>query len=414
MTLRVLWLVPVPLSLSAARDCTGGWLDTLATSLIQRAGVSLTVLWCDTSGEICRWSSADPPEQSPLRPNRRVLPNFVGEVAARMTGRSRQNRKRLDGLSRELAAAHYDILHIHGTESEWIREASQMRIPRVISIQGVLGDCAAGFWSGMPLVSRLLAPKLMLRWRDLTRRACVERHYLPMYGHFFCRTAYSARFVRALHPAAEVHEDGRILRPEFTGSRCWRPLRSDGRRMMATVSEQPYKGIHSLIPALGLSGLTDVELYVAGVRSESEYGRFLIRLATRLGVRERIHLLGRLGPRSLVERLLDMDLYVHPATQENSPNALAEAMALGLPCVVARAGGSAEYIEESVSGVSYDPTDLDDLRRQLLSVLDDRDRAAQFGSNAAAFARIRHAPERVAELTMRGYADVITSRPGSS
>lgn len=44
-------------------------------------------------------------------------------------------------------------------------------------------------------------------------------------------------------------------------------------------------------------------------------------------------------------------MYVHPAYIDNSPNALCEAMLLGVPCIASYVGGIPSIIQNEVSGL---------------------------------------------------------------
>ncbi len=49
------------------------------------------------------------------------------------------------------------------------------------------------------------------------------------------------------------------------------------------------------------------------------------------------------------------DVFVFPSTSETYGNVVQEAMASGLPCVIANGGGSAEFVEDGVNGFKCDP-----------------------------------------------------------
>jgi glycosyltransferase involved in cell wall biosynthesis len=107
-------------------------------------------------------------------------------------------------------------------------------------------------------------------------------------------------------------------------------------------------------------------------------------------------------------KLLQMDAYVHPATQENSPNALAEAMSLGLPCAVSRAGGSSEQIREGISGLAFDPLNFQEACGVISMISRDTSLGTRLGAAALAEARERHHPARVIEQTLSGYHRILS------
>lgn len=406
--LRLLWLVPVPLDLSGSRDRSGGWLDTLAQHLLMTGDVEITAVFPgrDADGLPSIGGRAGCVSVGSLRDGgRSYWSRILPPKLQRLLDTYDRRKIVVDDL---LDTTRFDLTHIHGTESCWLRDAADVSCPKVVSIQGLLTDCAAGFWSRLPLRDRIFSPRLGMRWLDMRLRAKTERQFLPLYRHFFCRTRYSEHFVRKFSAAASIYFDGRILRSPFYSSEIWRARSRSGRHIMTTVSEQPYKGVHHLLPIMREPSARDLTLHIAGVRPSSEYGRILSSLSVRLGVQDRVRFLGNLPADALRLKLLQMDAYVHPATQENSPNALAEAMSLGLPCAVSRAGGSSEQIREGISGLAFDPLNIQEACGVISMISRDTSLGTRLGAAALAEARERHHPARVIEQTLSGYHRILS------
>ena len=51
--------------------------------------------------------------------------------------------------------------------------------------------------------------------------------------------------------------------------------------------------------------------------------------------------------------MLKSDIFVSASHIENSPNNVAEAMILGMPCIATFAGGTSSYIEDNKNGILY-------------------------------------------------------------
>jgi glycosyltransferase involved in cell wall biosynthesis len=82
----------------------------------------------------------------------------------------------------------------------------------------------------------------------------------------------------------------------------------------------------------------------------------LASLAGELGLGARVRFLGW---RSDLHRLLRAcDLFVHPSSSEGFPNAVLEAMALGLAVVATRAGGTPELVQAESNGLLTDIGDV--------------------------------------------------------
>ncbi len=110
--------------------------------------------------------------------------------------------------------------------------------------------------------------------------------------------------------------------------------------------DHPVKGYDHLVSAFGLLAGEHDEIALALLGRGLDPGN--PRLAARIeaeGLAGRVHLL---GPRGDVERwLVGLDIFVSPSLSEGFPNAVAEAMASGVPCVVTEVGDSARLVGET-------------------------------------------------------------------
>ena len=123
--------------------------------------------------------------------------------------------------------------------------------------------------------------------------------------------------------------------------------------LVGTVARlDPVKNHVGLIQAASLLRArgTDLHLVFAGDGPER---RALMRLATELGVDDRLHMLGNVTE---VERLLNaFDAFVLNSNAEGMSNTLLEAMASGLPIIATRVGSNADLIVDGESGVLINP-----------------------------------------------------------
>jgi glycosyltransferase involved in cell wall biosynthesis len=101
------------------------------------------------------------------------------------------------------------------------------------------------------------------------------------------------------------------------------------------------------------------------------------------------------------------DVLVLPSMKEGMPNVVLEAMACGLPCVVARTSGSRELIEEGVNGFTYAPGDARELGDAVLRCLSSAGR--EMGERARVMAIQSYDIERVTTQYEAIYA-MITGR----
>jgi len=107
--------------------------------------------------------------------------------------------------------------------------------------------------------------------------------------------------------------------------------------------------------------------------------------------------------------LRTMDMFVLPSRTEGMPNALLEAMAMGLTCVSTRVGGTQELLDDGGAGRLVDYGDVPALVNTLEALLEDRSARAQL----AAAAR-RRAVERFSiDAMMMRYETIYEQELGS-
>src|SRR4030095_5782738 len=79
----------------------------------------------------------------------------------------------------------------------------------------------------------------------------------------------------------------------------------------------------------------------------------LERVASELGLADRVRLLGERTDVSLI--LQALDVFVLPSLGEGISNAILEAMATGLPVIATRVGGNVELVREGITGSLVEP-----------------------------------------------------------
>jgi colanic acid/amylovoran biosynthesis glycosyltransferase len=150
----------------------------------------------------------------------------------------------------------------------------------------------------------------------------------------------------ALIPPAinlEVFDPGRKLHAEVTGS-PGRPLRilSVGRLEWKKGYEYALQAVQVLVS----QGISCEYLIIGG-------GNYLGAVAFarhQMGLDNVVHLLGPLPPRTVKEKMLWADVFLHAAVSEGFCNAVIEAQAMRLPVVCSDADGLAENVADGQTG----------------------------------------------------------------
>jgi glycosyltransferase involved in cell wall biosynthesis len=103
----------------------------------------------------------------------------------------------------------------------------------------------------------------------------------------------------------------------------------------------------------------------------------------------------------------DADIYVLPTHADAFPQAVLEAMSMGLPVITTRVGGISEMVEEGKGAVLIEPGDLDALKKEILRLAASPDLRAEMGLANRERVRQYFTPLIVSELVDRVYAHLI-------
>jgi glycosyltransferase involved in cell wall biosynthesis len=122
----------------------------------------------------------------------------------------------------------------------------------------------------------------------------------------------------------------------------------------------------------------DIRMVVTGTgRRERELRRLMPRAV----------FTGRLKGTELARMYASADVFVQPSMTDTFSNVVLEAMASGLPCVVAACGGPRDVVHDAVDGYHAVPRDVEDFCARIEELVDNPERRRTFGERAAAFAR---------------------------
>jgi glycosyltransferase involved in cell wall biosynthesis len=150
-----------------------------------------------------------------------------------------------------------------------------------------------------------------------------------------------------------------------------------GRLVVGLVSAtgEPEKGHAVLVNALARS-----EVDVAAVVVGPHPGDPLVELVEKLGLSERVHLVGPVPAAGVGRYLRAIDLLVVPSTaHESMPRVALEAMAVGKPVFASRLSGIPETVADNVTGRLFPPGDVEALAGLLRETAADRHTLARLG-----------------------------------
>lgn len=168
------------------------------------------------------------------------------------------------------------------------------------------------------------------------------------------------------------------------------------------------KGVALLIEAMGFvkKQVPNAVLEVVGTGPQEQE---LKALAEKLRLGENIEFLGY---RENVFRVLkDIDVFVLPSRSEGCPIVVLEAMAMGLPVVATRVGGTPELLVEGSTGLLVQYGRPEDLGQAISWALENEEEAKRMGEKGKQLAFNRFHPtkfvSKIEELYMRLYTEKV-------
>jgi len=419
--IKVLWFTNVevntPSFSSALNDGGRGWLSNLALHVYQ--DIDLHIVSVHHSKEKLKSEYFTNHYLSPkYYILRRLLKWILGEwdVEGDLT----------PAMRRVIEEVNPDLVHIHGSEKQFIEiipYLNERSIPVLVSLQGIMSVIVKKFtaayskrffrtfWHDRGWSTSSLFPKrLSTVHKEFIVRAEREERLLKIAPYFAGRTFWDRSIAHLFNPRASYFRVDEILKPIYY-EHCWTldNITSQVYTIHTTLSNSAYKGFDVIAEAaylLAQSGFT-FQWRIAGI-SESSWS---VRAAKRkLGKRYPRHslvLLGHLNAEELTERMLNAHQYVTASYIENSPNNLAEAMVLGMPCIATDVGGTSTYIDHNRTGMLIPSGDAYALAGCVRFLSRNKEKRIALGKQARLVSIKRHSGERVKKTLLKAYRSMI-------
>ncbi|MBX0299966.1 glycosyltransferase [Cryobacterium sp. 1639] len=181
----------------------------------------------------------------------------------------------------------------------------------------------------------------------------------------------------------------------------------------------PRKGVELVIAALALlrdAGRDDVDLLIVGggrpqdAMHEDPDGVRLLGVAAEHGVSGQVILRGQVPQAELPAILRSVAVVVCAPWYEPFGITPLEAMACGVPVVVAKVGGLTDSVVDGVTGIHVPSRDVPAIAGAVRSLLEDPDRAAALGQAGRARVANGYSWDRIAAATVDVYRTVLSAQ----
>jgi glycosyltransferase involved in cell wall biosynthesis len=290
-------------------------------------------------------------------------------------------------VNRVIEKINPDIIHSHGTEDAYSYIGVNYSVPSIVSIQGIVSE----LFKVMPFDLSLLF------------QIPIEKSTLKKAINVGCRTEWDKQLVKKINPASNIHYLPEAIKYIFFEKD--RNPKDSTILYVASLIER--KGIeiliHSLIPIR--KHFADIKLRIIG-SGDLKYVTYLKHLADHLNLTDNISWLGPLPSERIAEELSTATVYILPTFMDNSPNSLAEAMAVGVPCIASSVGGVPSMINDGHDGLLVEPKNVEDLASKTILLLKNKELQNELSNNAKKTAKERNYPPYVAKTTLDVYKRV--------
>jgi len=293
-----------------------------------------------------------------------------------------------------------DILHAHDFYAGLLgAAAARLAHVRVIACQRHmrLSDRRAHEW-GTRLTHRLAH-------RVLVNSEAIRDHILAG-GHI------APEKIVVIHNGLSAAVERSILESGGRAKRRAALLRElnldEGAKLIGLVARlQPVKGHRYFIEAAGRIAAVEPKAHFLLV-GDGALRREIEEQAARLGVSDRVHLLGDRNDADLVPA--GFDIAVLASLHEGLPNAVMEAMAAGAPVVATAVGGTTELIIDGATGFLVPPADADAMAQRILDALRNPEWSAQMAAQGRRRALSQFGMRRMVESVERLYDEMEEER----
>lgn len=232
-----------------------------------------------------------------------------------------------------------------------------------------------------------------------------------------CRSERLVESVAGLGCPPEKLRVMRTILPELpVGKRT--PPTDEAWRIVQAARLVPKKGIATAMRAFAIfAGKHPGATFT--IAGEGPMEESLRRLAGELRIEARVEFVGFLSQHDLQELFSKAHIFLHPSETvggdvEGVPNAMLEAMAMGVPVVATRHGGIPEVVLEGENGFLTEEADVDALAGALFRLAEDSNLYGRLSQNAALSVREQFSADRQIAAVEEIYREAILARSGGN
>lgn len=312
-----------------------------------------------------------------------------------------------------------DIIQCFGSEWCYGLVAQHTNIPVVIHMQGSMPSYLNALYP--PRYSKytrfcfnvahfhwMAAFNSFIEEKRNKQRAEREIRILKSNKYYLGRTSWDSSITKLFSPCSSYFICNEALRDSFKkAAEHWVPQNNASITLCTTGNGSLWKGLDIILKTAHVlkkhSNLKFRWLLIGGAKNK-QYIEWMEKLSFE---ENGVEFMGVLNETKLKEVLLSSDIYVHPAYIDNSPNALCEAMLLGMPCIASYVGGIPSLIQDGESGILVPVNEPYFLAEKIISLSKDKTLQSKLSDAAMNIARQRHSEANIEKEIISTYEMII-------
>ena len=421
--MRVLWISPNGGNYKADDvKGTGGWIGALQTELTKCfPDLELGIAFGGKSQEVVKDGNVTYFSVTTTNGNKlRKAINYLFLTRERRTAKMAHNIKEvIDQYSP-------DIVHFWGIEGKLSNAIPLMDRPFVVHIQGLLSliqyaympngvsikdlKCFDPWWSPATWKTFLFGTTQYQAYRSLIRNAKSEKELAKYVKNWIGRTDWDYMASKMLSPNSNYYHCDELMRENFSESKWSYHYDGNTIHIHSSIGTPWYKGIDVILNTaiiLKEQGLS-IEWNVYGLTIDDAIVRYFMKRLNINPAENGVFFKGRVDGQQICKGLLSCDVYVHPSYIENSSNAIAEAMILGVPTIAQYVGGNKTMLKDD-SGILVPSGSPYDLAYAIMEMRDEKT-AVNYSEKSLDVALKRQNKNKVLSDLMNIYKTIINSK----
>lgn len=322
-----------------------------------------------------------------------------------------------------------DVVDVQGTEFSFGESVLNLNLecPVSVTLQGLADSCVKVYTKGMPLkelifgrakadnkrFKGILERKMLLYMRALTSNSIIKKS-----RYCIGRTHFDKLEAKGINKNIKYYSCNRILRDDFYNAEKWNIKNANKHQLFGISSQVPYKGLHYAVKViaklkekypdvcLSVPGNFKIDLPDSTIQS---YEKYIKKLINEYGVRDNIKFLPSLNPSEMIDEMMKCRAFYQYSIIENSPNSLAEAQILGVPCVASDVGGTSSYVEDGKDGLLFKVDSVYECAEKIAELFENDSLCLSLSENGIKTAEERHNVKSNTEKLISIYKDIIAN-----